>query len=435
MQPLTVALIMFGILFVLILLRIPVAISLAIAVLPILILEPRLTPIMLLQRMMRSYNSFILLAIPFFILAANIMNESDITNRLIKLSKSLVGHLPGGIAHVNVVVSMFFAGISGASTADSAGIGSILIPSMINEGYDRRLTVAVTACSSVMGAIIPPSIIMIVWGGVMNVSVAGLFLAGLIPGVLIGLSQMLVVLFFALKRHYPVEQRETLKDIIISIRSSFLPLLTPVIIIGGIIGGFFTPTEASAVAVIYSLILGVFIYKKIRLKDLPTILLNTAKLAGLSLFALGTASIYSWVLAFFKIPIYLVSLLNNISTSPVLMLFIIIGMFILVGTFMDALPAIYILAPLLGPLAAHVGIDSYHFAITSCIALAFGFITPPYGLCLLIASEIGGINSMTALKEVGAFLLVMLFILSLVIIFPDVSLFVPKLVIPGIFSS
>jgi len=433
MEPITVALIMFGILFVLIILRIPVAISLAVAVIPILLLEPRLTPIMLLQRMMRSYNSFILLAIPFFLLAANIMNESDITKRLIRLSKSLVGHLPGGIAHVNVVVSMFFAGISGSSTADSAGIGSILIPAMIDEGYDRQLTVAVTACSSVMGAIIPPSIIMIVWGGVMNVSVAGLFLAGLIPGIMIGISQMIVVLFFAYNRNYPMEKRETLRGLVVSIKDALLPILTPVIIIGGIIGGVFTPTEASAVAVIYSMIIGVGIYRKIKIKNLPALLLKTAKLAGLSLFALGTASIFGWVLAFFKIPRYLVSTISNISTSPTFMLFIIIGVFILIGTFMDALPAIYILAPLLGPLAEHAGIDPLHFAITSCIALAFGLITPPYGLCLLIASEIGGINSMKALKEVGIFLFVMLLILSLIIVFPSISLIVPKVVMPGIF--
>jgi len=434
MQPLTIALIMFGILFVLIILRIPVAISLAVAVVPILLLEPRLTPIMLLQRMMRSYNSFILLAIPFFILAANIMNESNITKRLVRFSNSLVGHLPGGLAHVNVVVSMFFAGISGASTADSAGIGSILIPAMIEEGYDRQFSVAVTACSSVMGAIIPPSIIMIVWGGVMNVSVAGLFLAGFIPGVMIGIFQMVVVLYFAFKRNYPIQKRVTFRDFLTTARGALLPLLTPVIIIGGIIGGLFTPTEASAVAVLYSLLVGVGIYRKIKIKDIPAILLKTAKLAGLSLFALGTASIYSWVLAFYKIPTYLVSALSNISASPTLMLFIIVGVFVVVGTFMDALPAIFILAPLLGPLAEHSGISPLHFAITSCIALAFGLITPPYGLCLLIASEIAGINSMKALKEVGIFLAAMLIILALIIAIPDISLGIPRLVLPGLFQ-
>lgn len=433
MEPITVTIIMFSLLFILIMFRIPVAFSLAIAVLPILIIEPRLTPIMLLLRMMKSYNSFVLLAIPFFILAANVMNESGITKRLMRLSQSFVGHLPGGLAHVNIVVSMFFAGISGASTADAAGIGSIIIPAMKKEGYDARFTVAVTACSSVMGAIIPPSIVMVIWGGTMGVSISGLFLAGYIPGIMIALFQMIVVLFFAFKRHYPRKKRETLRNLLLNVKSAFLPLLTPVIIIGGIIGGIFTPTEASLVAVIYSLILGVGIYRKINIKNFQTILLKSSKLAGISLFALGTASIFSWILAFFSIPTLLSSSLCNITTSPTLMLLITAGVFLLFGTFMDALPIIFILGPLLWPLVEHLGIHPLHFAITSCVALAFGLITPPYGLCLLISSEIGGINCMEALKEVGIFFLLMLLVLVIIIFIPNISLLIPKIIMPELF--
>ena len=432
LSPLFVAVTMFGSLFLLILLRLPVAFALAISVVPILFLEPRLTPILLLQRMMYSYNSFILLAVPFFLLAANIMNSSGITRRLIKLSKALVGALPGGLGHVNVVVSMFFAGISGSSNADAAGIGSVIIPAMVKEKYDTYFTVAVTACSAVMGVIIPPSINMVVWGGVMNISVGGLFLAGFIPGVLIAVFQMGLVSLFAWKRKYPVESHIDLKEIVVSIKESFLAGLTPLIIIGGIVGGFVTPTEASLLAVVYSLFLGMVIYRTIRPGEFPDLLIQTAKLASIPLFAVGTASIYAWVLAFYRIPKFLVNSIGFITDSPTLMLFIIVLVFLFVGTFMDAIPAIVILGPLLRPLAEHAGIHPLHFAITGVIAISFGLITPPYGLCLLIASEIAGINSVDALKEVGLFLLVMLIVLTIVVLFPGVSLFLPKLFMPDI---
>ncbi|NOY07549.1 MAG: TRAP transporter large permease [Spirochaetes bacterium] len=433
MSPLSVFLIMFGLLILLITCRVPVAFSLAFAVIPILILEPRVTPLMMLLRIMRSYESFILLSIPFFLLAANIMNKSGITKRLIGLSKSIVGVLPGGLAHVNIVVSMLFAGLSGSSTADAAGIGSILIPAMIEEKYDRRFTVAVTACSSVMGVIIPPSINMLIWGGVLNVSVAALFLAGMVPGILIGLSQMILVLFFAWKRKYPVEEKIDFKNIVRHTKGSLLALLTPVIIIGGIVGGIVTPTEASLIAVVYSLLLGLAIYLSLSIKDISPLLLKSAKLASLSLFAVGTASIYGWVLAFFKIPGFIVNTIGYVTTSPIGMLFIIVAIFLVVGTFMDTIPAIVILGPLLRPLAEHAGIHPIHFAIAGVMALSFGLITPPYGLCLLIASDIGGINCMDAIKEVGMFLLVMLLVLSLIVIFPGISLFIPKLLMPQIF--
>jgi tripartite ATP-independent transporter DctM subunit len=433
MSPVLVAILMFGILILLVVLRIPISFALAFAVIPILFLEPRVTPIMLLQRMMISYGSFILLSVPFFLLAANIMNESGITNRLIRLSKSVVGVLPGGLGHVNVVVSMLFAGLSGSSTADAAGIGSVLIPAMTKEKYDKYFTVAVTACSSVMGVIIPPSILMVVWGGVLNTSVAALFLAGFIPGVLIGVSQMILVLFFAWKRKYPIESGISLKEIAVSLKGSTLGLFTPLIIVGGIVGGIVTPTEASLIAVVYSLLLGLLIYFSLSLRDIPSLLLKTAKLASLSLFAVGTASIYGWVLAYFRIPTYLVNSIGYVTSSPTVMLFIIVGIFLIVGTFMDAIPAIVILGPLLRPLAEHTGIHILHFSITGVIALSFGLITPPYGLCLLIASEIAGINCMDAIKEVGFFLIAMLIVLSFLVIFPDISLFVPRALIPKLF--
>jgi len=433
MSPLIVVIVMFSLLLILIFLRIPVSFALAFSVLPILLFTPRVTPIMLLHRMMVQYGSFILVAIPFFLLAANVMNDSGITKKLMRFSRSIVGSLPGGTGHVNVLVSMLFAGISGSSNADAAGIGGVLIPAMIKEGYDKNFTVAVTACSAVMGNIIPPSIIMIVWGGVMSTSVSGLFLAGFIPGVMIAGFQMILVLIYARKRYYKTISKFSFKEILMSFKDSILALFSPVIIVGGIVLGIVTPTEASFIAVVYSLILGVIIYRTIPIKKVSPILLKTAKLASLVLFAVGTASIYAWVLAYFNIPQFLVNVLGSLTTSPTIMLFIITIIFLIVGTFMDAVPAIVVLGPLLKPLTEHVGINPLHFGIVGVMALAFGLVTPPYGLCLLIASEIAGINCMSALKEVGAFLSVMLLVLIIIILFPGITLWVPKLFMPGLF--
>ena len=430
LDPAVVGIILFVGLFVLIILRVPVAYALALAVVPVLLWEPRLTPVMLLQRMVKSYDSFILLSVPFFIMAANVMNASGITNKLIRFSKALVGHLPGGLAHVNVVVSMFFAGISGSSTADAAGIGSVLIPAMVKEKYDRYFSVAVTACSSVMGVIIPPSIIMVVWGGVANTSVAALFLAGFVPGVMVALSQMILVHFFSIKRNFPRESVMDWKELGLSFRGAILPGITPVIIIGGIIGGLVTPTEASLLAVAYALFLALVVYRTIKPRNVSGLLLETAKLGGLSLFAVGTASIYGWVLAYYRIPAYLVDAIGFFSSSPTVMLFIIVFLFLVVGTFMDAIPAIVIMTPLLMPLANYAGIHPLHYAISGIVALSFGLITPPYGLCLLISSEIGGINSTDALKEVGIFLAAMLLVLASIVIFPDLTMFLPKMFLP-----
>jgi tripartite ATP-independent transporter DctM subunit len=429
----TVFFIMFFSLLVLIILRVPVSFALAFAVIPILFFTPAVTPIMLLQRMMNQYGSFILLAIPFFILAANIMNRAGITNQLMRFAKSVVGFLPGGLGHINVLVSMIFAGISGSSNADAAGIGSVLIPAMVKEGYDTNFTVAVTACSAVMGVIIPPSIIMVVWGGVMNVSVAGLFMAGIIPGILIGLLQMTVVYIYAIKRKYPREARFSLKEVFLSFKDSILAMMSPIIIIGGIVGGFVTPTEASLIAVIYSILVGMLIFRTVSMKDFLSLISDTARLSSIVLFAVGTASIYAWVLSYYKIPDYLVSVVGAWTTSPVITLLLIVLIFLIVGMFIDAVPAIIIFAPLLRPIAENVGVHPLHFAIVGCVALAYGLITPPYGLCLLITSEIAGINCMTPLKEVGVFLLTMLFVLLLMIFIPDVTLLIPKLFIPEIF--
>src|SRR5438045_4511330 len=302
MGPGEVALILFGIFGALVILRVPVAFALGLACVPVFFIDDRLTPFLLLNEMLKSYNSFLLLAIPFFMLAANLMNTAGITEKLINLSRALVGHLPGGLGHVSVLVSMLFAGISGSSTAEAAGRGGVLIPAMKRQGYDTRFTVALIACAAVMGVIIPPSILMVVWGGVIPVAIGGLFLAGVLPGVLMGLSLMVAVYIYAKKRNYPVYPRATLKQFAVACGQAVLPILTPGIIVGGIVGGLFTPTEASVVAVLYAMLLGGLIYRKLPPKVLRHTFYDSARFAAIALFCIGTASAFAWILAYFHIP-------------------------------------------------------------------------------------------------------------------------------------
>lgn len=430
MSPGEVAAIMFGVFVVLIVLRIPVAFALGLACVPVFFFDDRLTPIMLLNTMWNSYNSFILLSVPFFLLAANLMNAAGITERLVKLARAIVGHLPGGLAHVNVLVSMLFAGISGSSTADAAGIGSLMIPAMKKQGYDASFAVAITACSSVMGVIIPPSIMMIVWGGLMSVSIGGLFLAGVLPGLVIALVMMVTVLVYARVRGYPVYARASRTELFTAAAEACLALITPAIIVGGIVAGWFTPTEASAVAVLYSLILGGLIYRSIGIRRIPSVLYESSRFAAISLFCIGTASAFGWLLAYFRIPQSLVATMSAWEVGPVGTGFLIALAFLLVGMFIDAIPAIIVLGTVLMPMAENAGMHPIHFAMIGVISLAFGLVTPPYGLCLLISCALGEIRIADALMDVAIVLAPMLALLVVVIVFPDFVLFLPRLLTP-----
>jgi tripartite ATP-independent transporter DctM subunit len=430
MSPGEVAAILFGLFGILVILRVPVAFALGLAVVPVFFIDDRLTPILLLREMFKSYNAFVLLAVPFFLLAANLMNGAGITDRLIGFARALVGHLPGGLGHINVTVSMLFAGISGSSTADAAGIGSLLIPQMKKQGYHASFAVAITACSAVMGVIIPPSILMVVWGGLMSVSIGGLFLAGVVPGFLIAAAQMITVYVYAKKYGYPIYARSTLMELGAAFVSSFLALMTPVIIVGGIVSGFFTPTEASVVAVLYSLVLGLFIYRTVTPTNLPGILYQSARFAALSLFCIGTASAFGWALAYFKIPAALVGYIDGLGLGVVGTGIMVAVAFLLVGMFIDAIPAIIILGTVLWPVVQHVGMHPIHFAMIGIISLAFGLVTPPYGLCLLIAAAIGEIKLVKALKDVCIILMPMLGILLLIILIPDLILALPRWIMP-----
>lgn len=430
MSPGEVATILFGTFAFLVLIRIPVAFALGLSCVPIFFLSPRLTPSLLFDQMFTSYNSFILLAVPFFLLAANLMNSAGVTQRLVDLAKALVGHLPGGLGHINVVVSMLFAGISGSSTADAAGIGSLLIPQMKKQGYDTSFSVAITACSSVMGVIIPPSILMVVWGGLMSVSIGAMFLAGVLPGLLITLSLMALVHIYAKRQGYPVYTRSSFAELRSALANAFFALMTPVIIVGGIVGGFFTPTEASVVAVLYTLAIGLFVFRTITVRTLPNVLYDSARFAAISLFCIGTASAFGWILAFYQIPKAVVDVMAAWGTGPVSTGLIIALSFLIVGMFIDAIPAIIILGTVLFPVAQAAGIHPVHFGIIGIVSLAFGLVTPPYGLCLLIASAIGGIRLKDALLDVAIILLPMLGVLLFIILFPDAILALPRWVMP-----
>ena len=430
MNPGEVAAIMFGTFGVLIVLRIPVSFALGLACVPVFYLDSRLTPIMLINEMWKSYNSFILLAVPFFLLAANLMNAAGITERLVKLASALVGHFPGGLAHVNVLVSMLFAGISGSSTADAAGIGSLMIPAMKKQGYEASFSVAITACSSVMGVIIPPSIMMIVWGGLMSVSIGGLFLAGVVPGLVIALLMMTTVFVYAKRRGYPVFERANRGELLRTFLDAGLALVTPAIIVGGIVGGFFTPTEASAVAVIYSAVLGGLVYRSIGWRQFPRVFYESSRFAAISLFCIGTASAFGWLLSYFRIPQSLVATMTAWNAGPTTTGMMIAMAFLFVGMFIDAIPAIIVLGTVLLPMAESVGMHPIHFAMIGVIALAFGLVTPPYGLCLLISCSLGEVKVIDALKDVGIVLAPMLLLLVIVTVYPELVLWLPRLVAP-----
>ena len=431
LDPATASVIMFGAFFLLLVLRVPVAFALGLACLPIFLIEDRLTPQNLVQETFNAYNSFILLAVPFFLLTANLMNVGGITTRLVRLSRDLVGDFPGGLAQVNVVLSIFFAGISGSSTADAASQSKIFIEAQRKEGYDDSFSVAITAVSAVLAVIIPPSILMIVWGGLLTVSIGGLFMAGIIPGLLIGLVQMATVHVYAKLRNYPTYPRATLIETIKAIGVSIPALMTPIIIIGGKVFGWFTATESACIAVLYAAVLTMVVYREMDWKGLHSALLETGRLAGVALFCVGTASAFGWLLAYYQIPKALLAGVATWGMGPMATGFFIAGVFLVVGCFLDAIPAIVIVGTVLEPLAKSVGLDPIHFAMIGIVSLAFGLVTPPYGLCLMISAHVAGMRVVDTLKDVFIMLIPMLAVLALVIMWPDLVLFLPKLFPPG----
>lgn len=424
------ALILFGVFFSLMFLRVPVAFALGLACLPIFLVEPRLGAMNLVQETFNAYNSFILLAVPFFLLTANLMNAGGITDRLMRLSRSMVGHFPGGLAQVNVVLSMFFAGISGSSTADAASQSKIFIPAQTRDGYHVSFSASITAVASVLAVIIPPSILMIVWGGILTVSIGALFIAGIVPGLLIALVQMATVFVYAKVRGYRTYERASWGEFLKAAFVSVPAMVTPGIIIGGKVFGWFTPTESACIAVLYAAFLSIIVYREVSAEGVYNAFLDTGRLASIALFCVGTASAFGWVLAYYQIPQAILSGVQTWGMGPVQAGFFIALTFLVVGCFLDAIPSIIIVGTILQPLAQSVGLDPVHFALIGIISLAFGLVTPPYGLCLMISCSIAGIRVGDALRDVCIMLIPMLLVLAAVIIWPEIVLFLPRLVEP-----
>lgn len=419
---------LFGLLGVLIVAGVPIAMALILTAFSMILLDPRLTAWVMFQRMYNGMDSFVLLAVPLFLLAGNLMNAARITDRLITLCMLMVGHLKGALAHVNVLVSMLFAGVSGSSTADSAGVGTVLIPAMKREGYPTHFAVAVTAASSVMGIIIPPSINMIVWGALTNTSIAGLFLGGILPGVMIGVAMLSLNMLFVRRYSVPVRRRATFKELAHSGKDGLMAAGIPVVIIGGITLGIVTPTEAAMIAVLYALALGFIVYRELRFRDVLEASTATVRLCSLSLFSLVGAAIFGYLISFYQIPPKLMAGVN--ITDPIVLLLIMTVVMLIIGTFMDSLPAMAIMAPIFQPLAMQAGIHPVHFGVIGVMALGLGLITPPYGLCLMISAKIGGIPLLKALGTTLLYLLIMLGVILLLIVYPQLILAIPRFLVP-----
>lgn len=417
-------------LLVLMLLGIPLAFSLFAISTSALVIFTDLPFWQIIQRFFSGIDSFVLTAIPFFLLAGNIMNSGKITDKLIDLSSTVVGHIRGGLAHINVLVSLLFGGISGSAVADTSGVGTVLIPAMVRKGYTKSFTVAVTATSSVLGQIIPPSLIMIIYAAAAGVSVQALFIAGIVPGILFALSMMIVSYIYAVKFDYPREERKTLKQFLVSLKESALVLIMPLIIIGGVLLGVFTATESAVIAVVYSLIITLFIDRTLTFKELIPIFTNTAKSTATTLFCIGAASTYGYLLAYFRANDLVLRLMNDFNLTVTSYILFITVLFFIIGCFMDATPAIYIFVPIVVPVGLALGMHPVHIGIIISVVLAFGMITPPYGLCLLLACQIAKINPKEAFKDTGFMLIGVIITLLLIIFWPDLILFLPRILVP-----
>lgn len=383
---------------------------------------------MMAQRFFSGLDSFTLLCIPGFILAGNLMNSGGITSRIIDFCNKLVGHIRGGLSLANIGASMIFAGISGTAVADAASIGGILIPAMIKEGYEEDFSVGVTAASSCIGPIIPPSLPMIIAATMTGLSVSKMFVAGAIPGVLLGAGMMIVSYYISCKRKHPKEARSSMKEILIGAKDAIWALLMTVLILVGIIGGIVTPTEASIIAVVYALVVGVFIYKELTLKNFPKILVESAITTASIMLLVGFANIFAYIMSKEQIPQMIAEWMLGLTRNPYWILLLINILLLFVGTFMETIAALLILFPVLLQVTTAVGINPIHFGIIMVLNLVLGLTTPPVGVCLFVTSSIGKISLSKASKGVMPFLLVNLLVLALVTYFPPLTLGLVKLV-------
>ncbi|MEL7162874.1 MAG: TRAP transporter large permease [Bacteroidota bacterium] len=408
-----------------ILLRFPIAFALGLSCLVFLLVDG--TPLIVMpMKMYSGIDVFVLLSIPGFILAGNLMNSGGLTEKIIAFCNHLVGHIRGGLALANIAASMLFAGISGTAISDTASIGSVMIPAMKKEGYDADFACAVTASSSTVGPIIPPSVSMIIAATLTGLSVGKLFLAGAIPGFLLGFSLLGYTYYVSRKRNYPKHARSGWGQIGRSFLDTFWALLMMVIILYGIIGGFFTPTEASIVAVLYALVIGIFVYRQLTLRRALVVVLDSMKTSASLMVLIGFANLFGYLLITERMPQIVSEQILAFSDNPYVVLLLINLLLIFVGTFMETIAALLILFPILLKVALAVGVDPIHFSVIALLNLMIGLTTPPLGVCLFVAAGIGKV-SIGAVSRAGfPFLLVSLGVLALVTLFPEISLFLPR---------
>ncbi len=417
--------VMFILFIILTLISVPIAFVLGLSSMTWVSFSSFVPMVMLPQRMYAGLDSFTLLAIPLFILAGKLMASGGISQRLIKLSAIMVGRFKGGLAYINIVVSMLFAGITGSATADSSSIGSILIPSMIDKGYTKDFSVAVTATSSVIGILIPPSIPLVIYGILMNQSISTLFIAGAIPGILVGFVLMFISFIMAKKYDFPRDEKFSFREALRTMLDGILPLLAIVIVLGGILGGIVTPTEAAMLAVVYSFILGFFIYKAFSLKDIPGIIIDTLKINGMVMLMVAAATAFSWIITSQQLPLKIAQALLSFTQNRIILLMIFNIVLLVAGAILDLTPAMIIFVPVLAPIAMELGVDPIHFAIIVVTNLGIGLFTPPVGACLFVSCSIAGINMKEAFRGFIPFFIGMFVVLLLVTYIPEISLWLP----------
>lgn len=411
---------------VMIFLGVPIAFSLGLSSL-IYLLTSDISLSVIPQKMFGGINSFTLLCIPGFILAGNLMNAAGITKRIIDFTNNVVGHIRGGLGLANVGASMGFAGISGTALADTASLGSVLIPSMKKEGYSGPFSVAVTSSSSTIGPIIPPSLPMIILGTLATISIGDLFIAGVIPGILLGAGLMIVTYIISVKRQYPRGERKSFGVIFKSFWGAIWALVMIVVILYGILGGLFTPTEASIVAVVYAMFVGLFIYKDLKVGQIPKVILDSVIEASHIMILVGFANLFAWILISEQIPQLIADLILSISENPIIVILLINLLLLFVGMFLETIAAIVILFPVLLPVGMEIGMDPIHFGVMMVLNLMIGLSTPPLGVCLFVASSIGKVPIGRASVALLPFIGVMLVVLLLVAFVPQLTLFLPNL--------
>ncbi|WP_280550409.1 TRAP transporter large permease [Halomonas sp. 11-S5] len=419
---------LFGMLFTLLVLGVPIAVSLGGSSLLYVALSGSVPEVVVAQRMISGIDSFPLLAIPFFILAGNLMNNGGITTRIFDFAKALMGWMRGGLGHVNVGASIVFSGMSGAAVADAGGLGTIEIKAMREAGYDEEFAVGITAASSTIGPIIPPSLPMVIYGVMASVSVGQLFVAGLVPGLLMGLVLMLMIFFLARRRGYQRDAAFSWSVLGQTFKRAILSLFTPVIIVGGIMTGAFTPTEAAIAAVVYALFLGGVVYRILTWRRLMKVSMETIETTAVILLIVAGASIFAWILTSNQVAQQVVNLLGPLADNPVATLIIINIVLLIVGCFMETIAAITILVPVLLPLAVTSGVDPVHFGVIMVLNLMIGLLTPPVGMVLYVLSRVSNISFEKCMRGTLPFLIPLVISLLLVTFIPAISLWLPTLV-------